>query len=53
VGDYTADTLAAGLQDTIICVEMAIAAVAHLWAFNYADYRASSIGRGRGLYVIL
>lgn len=39
---------AARFQDFIICVEMLIAAVGHLYAFPYKEYAGANIGPSRG-----
>lgn len=40
---------AAKFQDFILCVEMLIAAVGHLFAFPYKEYAGANIGGSRGL----
>lgn len=44
----TADE-AAEFQNFIICVEMLIAAVGHLYAFPYKEYAGANIGGSHGL----
>eukprot|EP00164_Ancoracysta_twista_P001171 GFYU01001541.1.p1 GENE.GFYU01001541.1~~GFYU01001541.1.p1 ORF type:complete len:352 (+),score=25.94 GFYU01001541.1:194-1249(+) len=41
VDGYPAQHLAIGLQDTIICIEMFIAALCHIWAFSYKEFEDS------------
>lgn len=38
VKGFTASEQATGLQDVLICFEMAVAAVAHLFVFSYTEY---------------
>lgn len=38
VGGFSASEQATGLQDVLICFEMAVAAVAHLFVFSYTEY---------------
>lgn len=40
---------AAKFQDFILCIEMLIAAVGHLFAFPYKEYAGANIGGSRGL----
>lgn len=40
VEGFTANEQATGLQDFFICLEMAIAAVAHYYVFSYTEYQA-------------
>jgi Organic solute transporter Ostalpha len=37
--DYTTDDIAAGIQNFLICIEMAIAALAHTFIFSYKDFK--------------
>jgi len=36
--DYTADNVSGGIQDFIICIEMFLAALAHIYAFPYLEF---------------
>jgi len=36
--DYTNDQVAGGVQDFIICIEMFVAAIAHIWIFPYREF---------------
>jgi len=36
--DYTNDQIAGGVQDFIICIEMLIAAIAHIWVFPPKEF---------------
>ena len=47
VKGYTADNLAAAIQDALICVEMPIFAVAHWYAFSWHDYADKTISSAR------
>ncbi|RDL38860.1 DUF300-domain-containing protein [Venustampulla echinocandica] len=47
VEGYTSDTLAAAIQDALICVEMPIFAVAHWYAFSWHDYADVTISAAR------
>eukprot|EP00033_Pygsuia_biforma_P001123 GCRY01001280.1.p1 GENE.GCRY01001280.1~~GCRY01001280.1.p1 ORF type:complete len:352 (+),score=33.31 GCRY01001280.1:161-1216(+) len=38
VGGYQEETVAMGIQDFLICVEMFFASLAHIWAFPADDY---------------
>lgn len=40
---------AAEIQNCIVCVEMLVAAVGHLYAFPYKEYAGANIGPNRGL----
>lgn len=40
---------AAQFQDFIICIEMLIAALGHLYAFPYKEYAGANIGGSHGL----
>lgn len=40
---------AARFQDFIICIEMLIAAIGHLYAFPYREYAGANIGGSYGL----
>jgi hypothetical protein len=39
VGDWSAENIAAGLQDFIICIEMFLIAVAHTYVFPYQPFQ--------------
>ncbi|RFU28271.1 hypothetical protein B7463_g8068, partial [Scytalidium lignicola] len=47
VQGYTPDNLAAAIQDTLICLEMPLFAIAHWSAFSWHDYADSSISAAR------
>ncbi|KAG9235804.1 organic solute transporter Ostalpha-domain-containing protein [Amylocarpus encephaloides] len=47
VEGYTSDTLAAAIQDALICMEMPIFAVAHWYAFSWHDYADVTISAAR------
>lgn len=47
VPGYSADNLAAAIQDALICFEMPIFAVAHLYAFSWRDYADDTISAAR------
>lgn len=47
VEGYTADNLAAAIQDALICCEMPIFAVAHWYAFSWHDYADVTISAAR------
>jgi len=37
---WTAENIAAALQDFVVCIEMFLFAIAHMYAFNINDFRA-------------
>lgn len=43
--NHSSTTIAFFLNDTLICVEMFIAAVAHHYAFSYLPYQTSNVGK--------
>jgi len=45
--DYTADNLAAAIQDAVICFEMPLFAIAHWYAFSWHDYADKTISDAR------
>jgi hypothetical protein len=47
VNGYTADNLAAAIQDALICCEMPIFAIAHWYAFSWHDYADVTISAAR------
>ena len=47
VQGYTADNLAAAIQDALICFEMPIFAIAHWYAFSWHDYADVTISAAR------
>ncbi|ROW05777.1 hypothetical protein VMCG_05243 [Cytospora schulzeri] len=47
VQGYTQDNLAAAIQDALICVEMPIFAVAHMYAFSWRDFADNKISAAR------
>ncbi|KAF7918367.1 uncharacterized protein EAE98_004262 [Botrytis deweyae] len=47
VEDYTADSLAAAIQDALICIEMPIFAIGHWYAFSWHDYADVTISAAR------
>lgn len=42
---YSVDEVATGLQDFLICIEMFVAAIAHVFVFSHKDYRQESTSR--------
>lgn len=46
-GGYTADNLAAAIQDALICFEMPLFAIAHWYAFSWKDYADRTISDAR------
>lgn len=46
-GEYSADNLAAAIQDALICFEMPIFAIAHWYAFSWHDYADKTISDAR------
>ena len=47
VAGYTADNLAAAIQDALICFEMPIFAIGHWYAFSWHDYADVTISAAR------
>ena len=47
VPGYTADNLAAAIQDALICCEMPIFAISHWYAFSWHDYADVTISAAR------
>ncbi|KAJ5084004.1 hypothetical protein NUU61_008583 [Penicillium alfredii] len=47
VAGYTPDNLAAAIQDSLICFEMPIFAIAHWYAFSWHDYADPTISAAR------
>jgi hypothetical protein len=47
VPGYSADNLAAAIQDTLICFEMPVFAIAHWYAFSWHDYADVTISAAR------
>ena len=47
VPGYTADNLAAAIQDALICCEMPLFAIAHWYAFSWHDYADVTISAAR------
>ncbi|KAL1305382.1 hypothetical protein AAFC00_002275 [Neodothiora populina] len=46
-GGYSADNLAAAIQDALICFEMPVFALAHWYAFSWHDYADKTISDAR------
>lgn len=46
-GGYTADNLAAAIQDALICFEMPLFAISHWYAFSWKDYADKTISDAR------
>jgi hypothetical protein len=38
VGNYTAENIGTGIQDTLICFEMFLYSLYHMWVFDYQPY---------------
>ena len=47
VPGYTADNLAAAIQDALICVEMPLFAISHWYAFSWKDYADDTVSSAR------
>ncbi|SLM40186.1 Organic solute transporter subunit alpha/Transmembrane protein 184 [Lasallia pustulata] len=47
VAGYTADNLAAAIQDALICCEMPLFAISHWYAFSWHDYADVTISAAR------
>ena len=47
VQGYTADNLAAAIQDALICIEMPLFAIGHWYAFSWKDYADVTISAAR------
>lgn len=47
VPGYSADSLAAAIQDALICLEMPLFAIAHWYAFSWHDYADATISAAR------
>lgn len=47
VPNYTADNLAAAIQDALICCEMPLFALGHWYAFSWHDYADNTISAAR------
>lgn len=47
VPGYSADSLAAAIQDALICLEMPLFAMAHWYAFSWHDYADATISAAR------
>ena len=47
VQGYTADNLAAAIQDALICIEMPLFAISHWYAFSWKDYADVTISAAR------
>ncbi|KKA18663.1 hypothetical protein T310_7383 [Rasamsonia emersonii CBS 393.64] len=47
VAGYTPDNLAAAIQDSLICFEMPVFAIAHWYAFSWHDYADARISAAR------
>lgn len=48
IDPWTEDEVAEGINNIVICIEMFILSVAHIWIFPYDEYRA-----GRGTHTLL
>lgn len=48
IGSWDEDEVAEGITNVVICVEMFILSVVHIWTFPYDEYRA-----GRGTHTLL
>ena len=46
-GGYTADNLAAAIQDALICFEMPLFAISHWYAFSWKDYADPTVSEAR------
>lgn len=42
VGNWSQEEVAGGITNVVICVEMLILSIVHIWVFPYDEYRSGT-----------